>query len=55
MLHNKYEGSMPCSFRQDFFYLFTRNVWPLLASSNNLNKLDRDSLGDDATYEISML
>ena len=64
ILHTKYQGSMPCGFRQeDFFMLlpiqaYVKHVtrerghfWP---QGYNLNKLSRGPLGD-ATYQISKL
>ena len=64
MLHTKYQGSRPCAFRQeDFFMVFpiqayvkhvnpgASQFWP---QGYNLNKLGRGSLGD-ASYQISTL
>ena len=61
MPHNKYQGSKPYGFRQEYFFLcFSLYVkrdcqgshfWP---QGYNLNKLGRGSLGD-ASYQISRL
>ena len=64
MLHTKYQGSMPCDFRQEDFFMFfaiyayvkhvtqgRAHFWP---QGHNLNKLSRGPLGD-ATYQISRL
>ena len=64
MLHTKYQGSWPCGFRQEDFFMFL----PLLAyvkhvtpgpghfrpQGHNLNKLGRGPLGS-VTYQISRL
>ena len=64
MLHTKYQGSGPCGFKEEDFFMFSSyrpmlnmcspgwaNFWP---QGHNLNKLGRGPL-DDTTYEISML
>ena len=58
MLHTKYQGSMPCGFRQEDFLMFSlykpSGVGPFLPKVHNLNKLGRGPL-DTATYLISRL
>ena len=64
MLHTKYQGSKPCGFRQEDFFMFlpvkayVKHVTPWQGHSwpkgHNLNKLGRGPLGD-ATYQISRL
>ena len=65
MLHTKYQGSMPCGFRQeDFFFMFlpikayvkpvTPEAGPFWPHGYSLNKLGTGSL-DDTTYQISRL
>ena len=64
MLHTKYQGSMPCGFRQENVFMFLPikayvkhvttvpgHFWPQV---HNLNKLGRGPLGD-ATYQILRL
>ena len=64
MLHTKYQGSRPCGFRQEDYFMFLLlnayvkhvtpgwgHFWP---KGHNLNKLGRGLLGD-ATYQISRL
>ena len=64
MLHIKYQGSRPCGFRQEDFFMFLPlkayvkhvtpgrgHFWP---QCYNLNKLGRGLL-DDTTYQISRL
>ena len=64
MIHTKYQGSRPCGFRQEFFFMFlpikayvkpvtpeAGHFWP---QGHNLNKLGRGSL-DDTTYQKSRL
>ena len=64
MLHTKYQGSRPCGFRQEDFFMFLPilayvkhltmglgHFWP---HGYNLNKLGRGPL-DDTTYQISRL
>ena len=56
MLHTKYQGSRPCSFRQEDFFMFPikhvtpgrAHFWP---QGYSLNKLGTAPL-DDATYHI---
>ena len=64
MLHNKYQGSLSCGFRQDIFSCFpyinlyiTCDPWGVAIcrpQEHNLNKLGRGPL-DDASYQISRL
>ena len=64
MLHTKYQGSRPCGFRQEDFFMFLnildhiKHVTPWAGSfwpqRHNLNKLVRGPQGD-ATYQISKL
>ena len=58
MLHNKYQGSRLCVFRQEDFFLFslykTHEAGPFLTPGSKLNKLGRCPLGD-AKYQISRL
>ena len=62
MLHTKYQGSRPCGFRPEDFFIFLPikayekpvtpgrgHFWP---QGYNLNKLDRGPL-DDTSYCIS--
>ena len=65
MLHTKYQGSMNCGFRQDYFLMFLHlfkpmknmqspgqaHFWP---KGHNLIMLGRGLL-DNATYQISRL
>ena len=62
ILHTKYQGSMPCGFRQeDFFFhvapyislckIFDPRAGLFWPQGYNLNKLGRGPLGD-ATYQI---
>ena len=64
MLHTIYQGSRPCGFRQEDFFMFlpiksyvkpvtpeAGHFWP---QGYNLNKLGRRPL-DDTTYQISRL
>ena len=64
MLHTKYQGSRPCGFRQEDFFMFLPilvyvkhvtpgrgHFWP---QGHTLNKLVRGPQGD-ATYQISKL
>ena len=54
MLHTKYKGSRPCSFRQDFFifslYVHAKHVTPghghFRSEGHHLNKIVRGLLGD---------
>ena len=61
MLHTKYQGSRPCGFRQEDFFMFPpilvyvkhmtpgrSHFWP---QGHNLNTLVRGPQGD-ATYQI---
>ena len=63
MLHTKYQGSMPCGFRQEDFFMFCLyqfyvkhvppgrgHFWP---KGYYLNKLGRGLLGD-ATYQTGL-
>ena len=65
MLHTKYEGSRPCGFRQeDFFMVFpiqayvkhvnpwASQFWP---QGYNLNKLGRGSLDDATTRHRALI
>ena len=65
MLHTKYEGSRPCGFRQeDFFMVFpiqayvkhvnpgASQFWP---HGYNLNKLGRGSLDDATTRHRALI
>ena len=65
MLHTKYQGSMPCGFRQEDFFMFlpikayVKPVTPprpdhFLPQGYNLNKIGRGSL-DDTIYQNSRL
>ena len=64
MLHTKYQGSRPCGFRQEDFFMFlpikayvipvTPGAGPFWPQCYNLNKLGRGPL-DDTTYQISWL
>ena len=64
MLHTKYQGTSPCCYRQEDFFMFlpikayVKPVTPVaglfLPQGYNLNKLGRGSL-DDTTYQISRL
>ena len=64
MLHTKYQGSRPCGFRQEVFFMFlpiliyVKHVTPGVGSfwpnGHNLNKFVRGQQGD-ATYKISKL
>ena len=64
MLHTKYQGSRPCGFRQEDFFMFLHildyvkhvtpswsQFWP---QGHNLIKIGRGLQGD-ATYQISKL
>ena len=63
ILHTKYQGSRPCGFRQEDFFMFLPikayvkpvnpggHFWP---QGYNLNKLGRGLL-DDTTYQKSRL
>ena len=61
MLYTKYYDSMPCGFRQEYFYVFPLKIlcktcgpWvgTFLHQVHSLNKLGRGPLGG-ATYQIS--
>ena len=64
MLHSKYQGSRPCGFRQEEFFMFlpiliyvkhvTPGAGPFWPQGYHLNKLGRGLLGD-ATYKLSKL
>ena len=64
MLHTNYQGSRPCGFRQEDFFMFlpikayvqpvTPEAGPFLSPCYNLNWLGRGSL-DDTTYQKSKL
>ena len=63
MLHTKYQGSKPYSFRQKIFSCFPYNAYVKHVNPRaghywlqgyNFNKLGRGSLGD-ASYQISKL
>ena len=64
MLHTKYQGSRPCGFRQEDFFMFlpilvyvkhvTPGVGSFLPQGHYSNKLVRGLQGD-ATYQISKL
>ena len=62
MLHTKYQGSRPCGFRREVFFMYlpikanvkhvTPEAGPFLAQGYNLNKLGIGLL-DDTTNQIS--
>ena len=64
MLHAKYQGSMPCGFRQEDLFMFllifvyVKHVTPgrgyFWPQGHDLNKLVRSPQGD-ASYQISNL
>ena len=68
ILHTKYEGSMPCDFRQDFLCFSCKNLCKTCDPSSgpkkewghfwpqghDLNKLAKSPLDDD-THQISQL
>ena len=63
MLHTKYQGSMPCCFKQEDFLIFLPiyayvkcDPWRgvIFGPRGIMNKLGRGQLGD-ATYQISRL
>ena len=64
MLHTKYQGSKPCIFRQEDFFMFlpikayvkpmTQRRCHFVPHGYNLNKLGRGLL-DDTTYQKSRL
>ena len=64
MLHTKYQGSRPCGFRQEDFFIFFRikayvkpvtpgrgHFWP---QGYNFNNFGRGPL-DDTTYQICQI